>query len=302
MFKLNEKTRRPRRRAEAGAGRMPAQLRQQQIMSEFRQQGFISVTDIAAKIGVSTMTIRRDLELLEREGVITRTHGGAIAAMDSDKPPILDEESIFDLRLASNAAAKSAIARAAASLVGPSESVGLDAGTTILTASQQLAGRTDLRIFTNNVRAALALAGMGSPVYLLGGQVRVPELSVVGSWAIRTLESHSLDLVFIGVSSIDENGIYDFSPEDTEVKRAFIDSASRVVVLCDASKFGRRALARIGGLETIDCLVTDQPPPPRLTAALQAAKVQVTVADGVAAGRSGQESRRIGANPTAESR
>lgn len=279
MFKPNDKTRRPRRRGDTNVGRIPAQLRHQQIMSEFRQQGFISVTDIAAKIGVSTMTIRRDLVLLERAGVITRTHGGAIAAMDVDKPPIVDEESIFDLRLAKNAAAKSAIARTAASLVGPSESVGLDAGTTILTSAQQLAGRTDLRIFTNNVRAALALAGLGSPVYLLGGQVRVPELSVVGSWAIKTLESHTLDLVFIGVSSLDDNGIYDFSPEDTEVKRAFIESASRVVVLCDASKFGRRALARIGGLEVIDCLVTDQQPPPRLAEALQAAKVQLKVAD-----------------------
>lgn len=189
-----------------------------------------------------------------------------------------DEDSIFDRRLAKNANAKNAIARVAASLVGPALSLGLDAGTTILTSAQLLAGRADLRIFTNNLRAALALAGMGSPVYVLGGEVRVPELSVVGSAAIKILKSHFLDLVFIGVSAIDENGFYDFSPEDTEVKRAFIDNATRVAVLCDASKFGQRALARIEGLDAIDILVTDQPPPPRLAVALREAKVEVMVA------------------------
>jgi DeoR family glycerol-3-phosphate regulon repressor len=101
---------------------------------------------------------------------------------------------------------------------------------------------------------------------------------VVGSTAIKLLKNHFLDLGFIGVSAIDENGIYDFSPEDTEVKRAFIDSATRVAVLCDASKFGQRALARIDGLEAIDVLVTNQEPPPRLAGALREAKVEVRVA------------------------
>ncbi|MGA8706720.1 MAG: DeoR/GlpR family DNA-binding transcription regulator [Steroidobacteraceae bacterium] len=278
LLKASDKNRRDRRRTDSGGGRIPAQLRHQQIMSAFHQNGFISVTDVAERIGVSTMTIRRDLVLLEQEGRITRTHGGAIAAMDNAKDGGDDEESIFDRRLAKNAAAKSAIAHAAAALVGPSLSLGLDAGTTILTAAQLLSGRADLRIFTNNLRAALALAGMGSPVYVLGGEVRVPELSVVGSAAIKILKSHFLDLVFVGVSAIDEYGMYDFSPEDTEVKRAFIDSATRVVVLCDASKFAQRALARVDGLEAIDILVTNQEPPPRLAAALRDAKVEVRVA------------------------
>jgi DeoR family glycerol-3-phosphate regulon repressor len=277
LLKASDKNRRVRRRAEAAGGRIPAQLRHQQIMNAFHQNGFISVTDIAARIGVSTMTIRRDLVLLEREGRITRTHGGAIAAMDGGKGSVDDEDSIFDRRLAKHASAKSAIARAAATLVGPALSLGLDAGTTVLTSAQLLVGRADLRIFTNNLRAALALAGTGSPVYVLGGEVRVPELSVVGSTAIKLLKSHFLDLVFIGVSAIDENGIYDFSPEDTEVKRAFIDSATRVAVLCDSSKFGQRALARIDGLEAIDVLVTNQEPPARLAGALREAEVEVRV-------------------------
>jgi DeoR/GlpR family transcriptional regulator of sugar metabolism len=257
--------------------RIPAQIRHQRIMDTFRQSGFLLVTDIAASIGVSTMTIRRDLEYLEKAGKITRTHGGAVANSDVATGGD-EEESIFDRRLLQNAGSKEAIARVAATLVGSAQSIGLDVGTTVLTAAQQLAGRNDVRFFTNNVRAALALAGRGSPVYLLGGEVRAPELSVVGSAAIQLVGSYFLDWLFLGVAGIDENGLYDFSPEDSEVKRAFIESADRVALLCDSTKFDRRALTRIGNLSVVDVLVTDQAPGPGLAAALRAAGVEVRIA------------------------
>jgi DeoR/GlpR family transcriptional regulator of sugar metabolism len=258
--------------------RIPAQIRHQRIMDTFRQYEFLLVTDIAARIGVSTMTIRRDLEYLEKAGKITRTHGGAVVNADGARAGADEEESIFDRRLLKNAGGKEAIARMAATLVESAQSVGLDVGTTVLTAAQQLAGRQDLRFCTNNLRAAVALAGNGSPVYILGGEVRVPELSVVGSSAIQSIHSNFLDWLFLGASAIDENGLYDFSPEDSEVKRAFIHSADRVALLCDASKFERRALARICELNVVDVLVTDQAPPPRLAAALRSAGVEVKVA------------------------
>jgi DeoR/GlpR family transcriptional regulator of sugar metabolism len=268
----------PGPRAQGEGGRVPVELRHQRIMHAFHQNGFISVTDIAAKIGVSTMTIRRDLDLLKRAGKITRTHGGAVAVRDGERVSPDVEESVFDRRLAANGGSKAAIARLAASLIEPSQAVGLDTGTTVLIAAQHLAERSDLRIVTSNLRAALALADTESRVYVLGGEVRAPELSVVGSGAVKTVQSHFLDVVLLGVSAIDENGIYDFSPEDTEVKAAFIDNASRVFVLCDSSKFDKRSLARIAPLDAIDVLVTDQPPPPRLEAALRKADVKVMAA------------------------
>lgn len=247
-------------------------------MDIFRRHEFVLVTDMAARLGVSTMTIRRDLEYLEKSGKIARTHGGAVVTADGARAAADEEESLFDQRLLKNAEGKEAIARVAATLVESAQSVGLDVGTTVLTAAQQLAGRQDLRFFTNNLRAALALAGTGTPVYILGGEVRAPELSVVGSTAIQLVRNHYLDWLFLGVSGIDENGLYDFSPEDSEVKRAFIDSADRVALLCDASKFERRALARICDLNVVDVLVTDQAPPPRLAAALRSADVEVRIA------------------------
>ena len=278
MRESNHKSAKRRPAHTGDAGRVPIQLRHQQIMQAFRSNGFISVTDMAGKIGVSTMTIRRDLMQLESEGKIARTHGGAVAAREPERVGSEEEESIFDRRLAKNARGKSAIARAAAALIEPAQSVGLDAGTTILTASHRLAGRSDLRFFTTNLRAALALSETKCPVYVAGGEVRFPEGSVVGSAAIKTIRNHFLDVVLLGVSALDENGIYDFSPEDTEVKRAFIDSASRIIVLCDASKFGRRALARVEELSVIDVLVTDQAPQGALAAALREANVQVVIA------------------------
>lgn len=264
------------------SGRVPLELRQERMMSAFHQNGFVSVIDMAEEIGVSAMTIRRDLHVLEREGKITRIHGGAVAAKEDEREGE-DEESIFDRRLLLNAEAKEAIAAVAAALVQPAQAVGLDTGTTVLTTAKLLAGDRGLRFVTNNLRAALLLSGTEARVYVLGGEVRVPELSVVGSAAVRTLQNQYLDVALIGVSAIDVSGIYDFSPEDTEVKVALMESASRVIVLCDAAKFGRRALARIGTLDTIDILVTDRAPAAELARALERAEVEVIVAPPLAA-------------------
>lgn len=262
----------------SSAVRIPAPVRHQRIMDVFNADGFVSVTDVARDIGVSPMTIRRDLAILGRDGLLTRTYGGAVAAQDSDRTGHGDGP-LFDQRMAENAVAKKAIAKAASALIQSRESVGLDVGTTLLALAAEIAGRPDLRFFTNNVRAALELAGAGSPVYVLGGEVRTPEFSVVGTSAVAQLTALYLDRVFIGVSGISDLGIFDFSPEDAEVKRSFIDVADCVVVLCDASKFQRRAVARIATLDAIDILVTDQPPRPPLAAALATANVRVIVAD-----------------------
>jgi DeoR family glycerol-3-phosphate regulon repressor len=255
--------------------RLPAALRQARIMSSFEKNGFISITSLADELGVSGMTVRRDLDLLGKRGLLERTHGGAVAtgllAFDEDEPA-------FEQRMRRNALEKSSIARTAARLVAPSESVGLDVGTSILALATELAPRKDLRVFTNNLRVGMQMAEGNSSVYILGGQVRVPEFSVIGPQAIESLRAHFLDRVFIGVSGIDGSGLYDYSPEDTEVKRAFVASAGSVVVLCDSSKFGRRALSRIVPLDKISILVTDAEPPPDLNQALVDAGVQTIIA------------------------
>jgi DeoR family glycerol-3-phosphate regulon repressor len=261
-----------------GREKVPAEVRRARIVASVEKAGFVSVSSLAGELGVSHMTIRRDVSLLESRGKFQRTHGGAIAGERLSKLSYDEDEPAFEQRMRRQAAAKSAIAKAAAALIGQSESVGLDVGTSVLALATAIGGRDDLRIFTNNLRAALSLARSGSQVYMLGGKIRGAEYSIVGSGAVDQLHSHFLDRVFIGVSGVDGSGLYDYSPEDTEVKRALMANAGRVVVLCDASKFGRRALARVAPLNAVSTLVTDGPPPDDIAAELDRHGVEVVLA------------------------
>ena len=128
----------------------------------------------------------------------------------------------------------------------------------------------------------MVLSASKSPVYVLGGEVRNPEQSVVGSRAVGELANYNLDRVFIGVSGLIEAGFFDYSVEDSEVKRAFIGRADQVVILCDSSKFDHRSLARVCDISGADVLVTDAPPPGHLARALEAAEVEVIVAGAAA--------------------
>jgi DeoR family glycerol-3-phosphate regulon repressor len=258
--------------------KMPAEIRRAHIVASVEKAGFVSVSSLAVELGVSHMTIRRDVSLLESRGKFQRTHGGAIAGERLSRTSYDEDEPAFDQRMRRHAAGKSAIAKAAAGLIGQGESIGLDVGTSVLALASEIRDRDDLRIFTNNLRAAMTLARSNSALYMLGGKIRGAEYSVVGSGAVDQLHSHFIDRVFIGVSGIDGHGLYDYSPEDTEVKRALMANTSSVVVLCDASKFGRRALARVAPLSAINVVVTDAPPPADIAAELARLGVQVVLA------------------------
>ena len=143
------------------------------------------------------------------------------------------EEPAFERRRRRNAAAKASIAKAAARLVGPNETIALDVGTSTLAVAEELAGRDDLRVFTNNLRAAIALSRGRSQVYVLGGQLRGPEFAIIGPSATAQVRDYYFDRLFLGVSGITETGLYDYMLEDTEVKRAFLERARDTVVLCD---------------------------------------------------------------------
>jgi DeoR/GlpR family transcriptional regulator of sugar metabolism len=266
-------------KAQSGASRLLAGARQARIAELVARAGFISVADAASRLGVSGMTVRRDLEILESRGVLVRTHGGAVATVSERREVYDAEEPAFERRRRRNAAAKAAIAKAAARLVGTNETIALDVGTSTLALAEELVARTDLRVFTNNLRAAMALSHGRSPVYILGGQLRGPEFAVIGSVATAQVKDYYFDRLFLGVSGITETGLYDYMLEDTEVKRAFLERARQVVVLCDSSKFDHRALARICGLEQAHILVTDKAPPPHLLRILEDHRIEIVITE-----------------------
>jgi DeoR/GlpR family transcriptional regulator of sugar metabolism len=240
-------------------------------------RGFVSVSDVAREIGISEMTVRRDLEVLERDGLIQRSYGGAVPA-----PPaaVIPSEPSYAVRRDLNREAKQRIAVAAAALVLPDQAIGLDVGSTVACLAAELVNRSTIEIVTNSLQTILAMPQPVLPeVFLLGGRLRPREGSLCGGITRQQLSGHWMDRVFIGVAGIDENGLYDYSPEEAEIKAVFMQQAAAVTVLCDSSKFGRRSFVRICGFEKIGSIVTDAPLRPDLHAAAARAHVQVIVAE-----------------------
>ncbi len=269
-------------RPEEGAGPLGAEARRRRIHRLVAEHGFATVEELARRFGVSAMTIRRDLERLARDGLVHRTHGGAVACRGTDAVALALDEPSFRARARRHAAAKAAIAEAALDLVAPGATIGLDVGTTTLELARRLADREDVRVFTNSLRAASVLGQGRAEVYLPGGRVRRGELSLVGSLAARELARYWLDVAFVGIAGLTRDGCFEYSPEDNEIKQVYLARARRVVVLCDSSKFGRMSVVRVCDLERIDVLVCEAEPPPALAAALARAGVALRLARPVA--------------------
>ncbi len=254
----------------------PAGPRRKSLHRRISERGFVVVAEIAREIGVSDMTVRRDLEALARDGLVQRTHGGAVLA-----PPatVIPTEPSYAARRELNPEAKQRIATAAAAMVSAGEAIGLDTGSTVACLAAELAGREGIEIVTNSLQTILAMPQPVLPeVFLLGGRLRPREGSLCGSITRQQLASHWMDRVFIGVAGIDENGLYDYSPEDAEVKLVYMQRAKATVVLCDSSKFDRRSFVRFCGFEAIGTIVTDRPLPPHIQEVAAKAGTAVLVA------------------------
>lgn len=254
-------------------------------MELVRQDGYVRVAKLAEHFGVSQMSARRDLDALSQQGLIQRSQGAAVALPAGDAPAGLPgssevevREQQYETRRRRQIVAKQAIARSAASLLTSEDNIALDVGSTVLTLARELAKHTGIHVFTNHLRVASLLAGTRCVVLMPGGIVRPQELSVCGQQAMDDAARRWFSKVFIGVAGLTEDGGFDSSPEDTQVKRAYIEHADQVILLCDSSKFGKRSLVQACRLQEIDILITDARPPKALAAALAAARVKVMVA------------------------
>jgi len=251
------------------------EARQTELLGRIARAGFMRVDELAAAAGVSAITVRRDLAALEKDGALRRTHGGALG-LGGEAADIFDaQEPSFAARRRRNGAAKAAIARAAMGLVGPGQSLAIDTGSTTYEFARACGSLSGLTIVTNSARIAGLLADSGHAVYVPAGRIRPGELSIHGAMAVEKVMTFSFDLCFIGVSGVAGDGFYDYSPEDTELKRAFMARSARAVALCDGSKFGHRALVKIADLDAFSAIVCDRPPPAELARAFAAAGLRV---------------------------
>ena len=259
----------------------PATARRERLARAVTERGFLRVTDAAAELGVSGVTIRSDLAALEAAGSLIRVHGGAMP-----RAVVGAGESSFESSLEEQSAAKRAIGRRAAGLVTSGQSILLDVGSTAMAVAHALVERRDLDdvlIVTNGLTIALALeAGMPRfTVVVTGGTLRPLQHSLVNPFASPFLETLHLDIAFIGCNGVDpDRGITNVNLPEAEVKRRMVLSAERPILVADASKLGRARLGSVGQLSDFDSLVTDAGAPSEIVARLRKAGLTVHVADG----------------------
>lgn len=238
---------------------LPAEVRHHQILQLVAERQFVRVRELSARFGVSPVTVRHDLDLLESQGHVQRIHGGAMA-----EPNVgIGVERSHDENTREFSDAKRAIARAAANLVRSGEAVILDVGTTTAAVAKELAGRTDLTevtVFTNGLKIAqyLEAAHPRISVIVTGGTLRPLQHSLVNPLASQAFRELSAAIAFIGCNGVDLTaGVTNVNLPEAEVKQVMVRAAERRVIVADATKLSRVALARITDIDDVDVLVTD---------------------------------------------
>lgn len=229
--------------------------RQQAIATLVMARGRASVAELADTYAVTTETVRRDLAVLDRAGLLRRVHGGAVPAR-----ALHVVEAGVSERETTRSDVKDAIARAAGEFLPLSgASVLFDAGTTTARVAALLPTDRDLVVVTNSVPIAARVAAMSSvTLQLLGGRVRGLTQAAVGDQVLRVLDTMRVDIAFIGTNGITVgHGLSTPDTEEAAVKRAMVRSANYVVVVADSTKVGQEDFVSFAPIDSVDALVTD---------------------------------------------
>lgn len=258
---------------------MYAMERQGLIERMLLDDGRVAVVDLAQRFGVTTETVRRDLDALEQSGALRRVHGGAVAI---DR--VSTSEVSVSERTALRADTKQRIAGRALDILGDGfrGSLYLDAGTTTAAVAELLPDRLsgtrgEAEVVTHSLAVAPALAGAEHvSLTVIGGRIRGVTAAAVGAGTVHSIHSLRPDVVFVGANGVSAGfGLSTPDPEEAAVKEAIVRAARRVVVVADSSKFQQESLVAFAPLDAIDLLVTDAAPEGALAEALAAADVEV---------------------------
>ena len=255
---------------------MLREKRQQEILEELERAGSVSVAALSQGLGVSDMTVRRDLEELSARNMLRKVHGGAVPV------PKTAAEPHFVQKQRLNRAEKRAIARAALGFVNDGDTVAFSAGTTTWQIAETLKReRSSLTFITNSTNIALTLQENGwEQIVLSGGMFRTPSDALVGPFADRTIRTLNADVLFLGVHGIDpEAGLTTPNVAEAETDGRLVEAAQKVVVVADHSKLGVVALAKIAPLSKVDVLVTDNAADAEMLREIELAGVRAVVAE-----------------------
>lgn len=258
---------------------MNAAERHNKIIELVLDKGQITVADICTMFDISEMTARRDLNDLDRRGLVRRVHGGAVTNLGRSYEPS------FQTRTIKNQEAKIAIGLKAAELIFDGDSIALDVGTTTLEIIQGLRGKRNLTIVTSCLQIANKVVDqlsldIDARLILTGGIIRPRELSMIGPIPEQVYQELHVDKAFLGIGGISlEDGLTEYNIEDTQIKKMLIHSAREKIVLADGSKFGVTTFASVAPLVAVDKVVTDKSAPLDVVDQIREQGVEIIFAD-----------------------
>lgn len=234
--------------------------RKHEILRLITAEGRVSVTDLSRKYGVSEVTIRTDLQDLADQGLIVRTHGGAVIVPHS--PDILS----LNLRRQQQTAEKERIGAAAAVFVSDGDAIFLDTSSTTLAIARRLKQFRDLTVLTNSLAVTQTLLEMtGITVVMTGGLLRRDTVSLIGADGLDLMAKYNIKTGFFGAHGLTiEDGLTDVSLGEAEVKRQAVRLCRQVVAVIDSTKWGRFGPASFASVDELDVIVTDDNAPPDL--------------------------------------
>ncbi len=230
--------------------------RRREILARMRMDGKVIVSELARDFEVTEETIRRDLDRLDKEGLVSKTYGGAVAKQTStlDLP--------YNVRESVNVEQKQLIAEKVARLIQDGERVMLDSSSTALYVVRKLKDKRNLTIITNSVKILIELADKSDwTVLSTGGVLKQNALSLGGSSAEKMIHSYHVDTAVCSCKGLDmQLGVMDSNEQDCLIKQAMLESAERRILALDAEKFDKKSFVKVCGAQSVDVLVTDQAP------------------------------------------
>ena len=254
-----------------------AKERRALILRMLEQKEEVSVIEISQQTGISEVTIRKDLTMLQNRHLLLRTRGGAM------RKPVenTNEDTAIERKRMFNVKEKERIGAEAAKLIKNGDYIMFDSGTTTLEIARHLDKFHDLHIITNAINIAVELmAYKRFDVVFLGGNVRPQSLSTVGPLALNVLRNFSRYKLFLGVDSFSlENGVSTPSLEEASLNQAMIEAAGEVIAIFDSSKFGRRTFAHIASLDRINTIITDNHIAPEFREFLENSPIKLHIVD-----------------------
>lgn len=245
------------------------------ILERLEAKERVHVIELAEELNVSTETIRRDLERLDREGKLSKVHGGAIkAGTDSSEPPFEEKTSI-------HAAEKRAIGRLAASLIRDGDSIMLGNGTTPLEIIRFLTDKKNVTLVTHSAPTMMAaLETFGGRIVFVGGEMNVSQKTAGGPLAEQMLRQLRVNKAFISAGGLSaEGGLTDYDLQEASLSRSMMEQADEVIVLADHSKLGRSTFARICGLDEVSLIISDRSCPEEWRRLLADKEIELLLAE-----------------------